>query len=188
MQVTKEQAYEEIAKLVERFAEHVDEYKRTGYNEHETRIHYINPFFEALGWDVGNTAGLAQAYREVIHEDKIKVGGTTKAPGYCFTVYGQRKFFVDAKKPSINIKGDIAPAYQVRRYGWSAKVPISIVTDFEEFSIYDCSKKPKQKDRAAVSRISYLTYDKYLNEFDFLHIALACNNCLKIGGCDLRLH
>ena len=153
VQTTKDKAYEKVARLVEQFDEHIDEYKRGNYNEHQTRVDYINPFFKTLGWDMDNRQGLAEAYREVIHEDKIKIGGSTKAPDYCFTVYGQRKFFVDAKKPSINIKGDIAPAYQVRRYGWSARLPISIVTDFEELSIYDCTKKPNQTDKASVSRI-----------------------------------
>jgi len=175
----KENAKEKISRLVKQFDEHIDEYKKGNYNEHQTRIDYINPFFKALGWDMDNHQGLAEAYREVIHEDKIKIGRTTKAPDYCFTVYGQRKFFVDAKKPSINIKGDISPAYQVRRYGWSAKLPVSIVTDFEEFSIYDCTKKPNQTDRASVSRIKYITYDNYLEEFDFLWDTFAQENILK---------
>ena len=179
MNITKEQAYDKIAQLVERFGEHVEEYKRGNYNEHQTRIDYINPFFKALGWDMDNEQGYAEAYREVIHEDKIKVGSSTKAPDYGFTLFGQRKFFVDAKKPAINIKGDIAPAYQVRRYGWSAKVPISIVTDFEEFSIYDCTKKPKPTDKASVSRIKYITYDQYLEEFDFLWEIFAKENLPK---------
>ncbi len=179
MIITKEEAYKKIAQLIERFSEHVEEYKHGSYNEHQTRVDYINPFFKALGWDMDNEQGFAEAYREVIHEDRIKVGRTTKAPDYGFTLYGQRKFFVDAKKPAINIKGDIAPAYQVRRYGWSAKVPISIVTDFEEFSIYDCTKKPKPTDKASVSRIKYLTYDQYLEEFDFLWDVFAKENLPK---------
>ena len=179
MSNNKENAKEKIARLVEQFAEHIDEYKRGNYNEHQTRVDYINPFFKALGWDMDNHQGLAEAYREVIHEDKIKIGGSTKAPDYCFTVYGQRKFFVDAKKPAVNIKGDISPAYQVRRYGWSAKLPISIVTDFEEFSIYDCSRKPNQTDKASVSRIKYITYDNYLEEFDFFWDTFAQENILK---------
>ena len=179
MTITKDQAYTKIQQLVERFSEHVEEYKRNNYNEHQTRIDYINPFFKALGWDIDNEQGFAEAYREVIHEDKIKVGSSTKAPDYGFTLFGQRKFFVDAKKPGINIKSDIGPAYQVRRYGWSAKVPISIVTDFEEFSIYDCTKKPKPTDSASVSRIKYITYDQYLDEFDFLWDIFAKKNLPK---------
>ncbi|MFU8843602.1 MAG: Eco57I restriction-modification methylase domain-containing protein [Bacteroidales bacterium] len=179
MNPTKEEAKQNIARLVERFSEHVDEYRHGSYNEHQTRVDYINPFFKALGWDMDNEQGFAEAYREVIHEDKVKVGGATKAPDYAFTLFGQRKFFVDAKKPSIHIKDDMAPAYQVRRYGWSAKVPIAVVTDFEEFAIYDCSKKPKPTDKASVSRIKYITYDQYLDEFDFLWDIFAKENLPK---------
>ncbi len=179
MNTTKEQAYEKIRHLVERFREHVAEYKRTGYNEHQTRVDYINPFFKALGWDMDNEQGLAEAYREVIHEDKVKIGRSTKAPDYAFTLYGQRKFFVDAKKPGVNILGDVSPAYQVRRYGWSAKVQLSVVTDFEEFAIYDCTKKPNPGDKPSVSRIKYLTFEQYLDEFDFLWDIFAKENLPK---------
>ena len=86
MNPTKQQAFEKIGELVERFREHVQEYKRGIYNEHQTRVDYINPFFKALGWDMDNEQGHAEAYREVIHEDKVKVGGATKAPDYAFTL------------------------------------------------------------------------------------------------------
>ncbi|MBP7678810.1 MAG: N-6 DNA methylase [Bacteroidales bacterium] len=179
MNPTRQEAFDKISALVERFREHLEEYKRGIYNEHQTRVDYINPFFKALGWDMDNEQGHAEAYREVIHEDKVKVGGATQAPDYAFTLYGQRKFFVDAKKPGINIKGDIAPAYQVRRYGWSAKVPLSVVTDFEEFAIYDCTKKPGPGDKPSVSRIKYLTFEQYTEEFDFLWDIFAKENLPK---------
>jgi hypothetical protein len=164
----KTQAKEIIEELVERFDYHIDEYKKGSYNETQTRNDFINPFFESLGWDINNRQGLAESYREVIHEDKIKISGSTKAPDYCFTIYGQRKFFLEAKKPSVDIKDQIDPAYQLRRYGWSAKMPISIITDFEELSIYDCTTKPFPTDKASVSRIKYITYKDYIKEFDFI--------------------
>lgn len=46
---------------------------------------------------------------DVIHEDAVKVSGVTKAPDYSFRIGGQRKFFVEAKQPSINIKEAPAP-------------------------------------------------------------------------------
>lgn len=52
----------------------------------------------------------------------------------CFRIVGSQKFFVEAKKPSVYIKGDVQPAFQLRRYAWSAKLPLSILTDFEEFA------------------------------------------------------
>ncbi|MBC7628761.1 N-6 DNA methylase, partial [Ferruginibacter sp.] len=80
----------------------------------------------------------------------------------------KRLFFVEAKKPSVAVKDEIMPAYQIRRYAWSAKLPISILTDFEEFAIYDCNKKPNATDKPSVGRIKYLTFREYLKEFDFL--------------------
>src|SRR3970040_310917 len=77
---------------------------------------------EALGWDVTNKAGYAEAYKDVIHEDAIKMGGATKAPDSCFRIGGARKFFLEAKKPAVNIKDDGDPAYQLRRYAWRAKL------------------------------------------------------------------
>src|SRR5688572_2665191 len=152
MNTNRDTAYNTIAELVTRFGEQFESYKRADYNETLTRRDFIDPFFKALGWDIDNENGYAESYREVIHEDKIKIGGATKAPDYSFRlVGGKRLFFVEAKKPSIVVKDDILPAYQVRRYGWSAKLPISIVTDFEEFAIYDCTKRPNQSDKASVA-------------------------------------
>ncbi len=167
--VTKEQALEKIKSLVERFNEQIEYYKKGEYKETQTRRDFIDPFWKALGWDVDNESGCAESYREVIHEDRVKVGGATKAPDYSFRLAGgKRLFFLEAKKPSVVIKDETAPAYQVRRYGWSAKMPISVITDFEEFAIYDCSTKPKETDKASNGRIKYLTYLDYLKEFDFI--------------------
>jgi adenine-specific DNA-methyltransferase len=167
--MTKEAAYQKISDLVTRFDEQFASYKSPEYNETLTRRDFIDPFFKALGWDIDNEAGNAEAYREVIHEDKVKVGKATKAPDYSFRLEGgKRLFFVEAKKPSVAVKDDILPAYQVRRYGWSAKLSVSIITDFEEFAIYDCTKKPNPTDKASVARIKYISFRDYLKEFDFI--------------------
>ena len=42
-------------------------------------------------------------------------------------------FFVEAEKPSVDIKNDIGPAYQVRRYGYTAKVPLSVEEDLDNW-------------------------------------------------------
>jgi len=73
-----------VAELVERFRTHCDTYRSADYNEAQLRQDFLNPFFEALGWDVYNRRGYAQPYREVVHEAAIKVGSHTKAPDYCF--------------------------------------------------------------------------------------------------------
>lgn len=178
--VNKESAYKKISDLVIRFEEQYDFYKKSDYNETPTRRDFIDPFFKALGWDIDNENGYAESYREVIHEDRIKVGKATKAPDYSFRLVGGKKlFFVEAKKPSVQIKNEIQPAYQIRRYGWSAKLPISIITDFEEFAIYDCTKKPGSSDKTSVALINYLTFRDYLKEFDFIWDTFSKERVLK---------
>ena len=157
---------DKIIKLIETFDYNLEMYKKGSYNETQVRLEFINPFFEELGWDITNKQGHAEAYKEVIHEDGIKVGGVTKAPDYCFRIGGVRKFFLEAKKPAVNIKKDIHPAYQLRRYGWSAKLPLSILTDFEEFAVYDCRVKPAKTDKVSHSRILYMKYTDYIERWD----------------------
>ena len=157
---------DKIVKLIETFDYNLEMYKKGSYNETQVRLEFINPFFEELGWDITNKQGHAEAYKEVIHEDGIKVGGVTKAPDYCFRIGGTRKFFLEAKKPAVNIKKDIHPAYQLRRYGWSAKLPLSILTDFEEFAVYDCRVKPAKTDKVSHSRILYMKYTDYIERWD----------------------
>ena len=151
-----------IASLIERFDQNAEAYRSAAYNETQVRQEFINPFFEALGWDIANKSGHAEAYKDVIHEDAIKVG----APDYCFRIGGARKFFLEAKKPAVNIKDDPDPAYQLRRYAWSAKLPLSILTDFEEFAVYECLTRPRSNDKASVGRTLYLTYKDYLARWD----------------------
>ena len=64
-----------ILELVARFEEQLEAYKSGAYNETQLRREFLDPFFKALGWDIDNTAGYAEAYKDVINEDAIRVGG-----------------------------------------------------------------------------------------------------------------
>ncbi len=109
-----------VLELIDRFDRNRLAYRSDQYNEARLRIEFLNPLFETLGWDINNRQGYAEAYKEVIYEDAIKVGKATKAPDYCFRVGGTRKFFVEAKKPAVNLKDASEPAFQLRRYAWYA--------------------------------------------------------------------
>jgi len=172
-------APKEIVDLVERFENNLASYKSGHYNETQVRREFVDPFFKALGWDIDNEQGFAEAYKDVIHEDAIKVGGTTRAPDYSFRIGGQRKFFLETKKPSVDIKEDIHPAFQLRRYAWTAKLPLSVLTDFEELSVYDCSVKPDKTDKPSKGRIFYLTYQDYLTKWDEIASIFSKNAILK---------
>ena len=90
----------------------------------------------------------------------------TKAPDYCFQVGGTRKFYVEAKRPAVNIGADSAPAYQLRSYAWTSKLPLSLLTNFAEFAVYDCRILPRPNDKPSVARIDLITYDQYPDKWD----------------------
>jgi type I restriction-modification system DNA methylase subunit len=161
MSKTYDQGREEIARLCKYFADNRQAFLAPGVKEAHVRLSLIDPLFEALGWDLRNTAMIAPQYREVVTEDSLEIEGQQKAPDYAFRVGTLSKFYTEAKKCGININADPGPAYQLRRYGWSAKVPLSILTDFEEFGVYDCSLRPKPADKASFGRIQYYKSEQY---------------------------
>ncbi|MCH7792749.1 MAG: type I restriction enzyme HsdR N-terminal domain-containing protein [Planctomycetes bacterium] len=172
-----------VLDLVARFDLHSGTYKQQTYNETQVRREFIDPLFKALGWDIDNEGGNAEAYKDVIHEDAIKIGGSTKAPDYCFRIGGVRKFFVEAKKPAEDIKQKREHAYQLRRYAWSAKLPLSILTDFEELAVYDCRVQPVRSDKASAGRVLYFRYDEYPQRWDEL-VSIFSREAILKGSFD----
>ena len=172
-------APKEILRLVDKFKQHLDSYKSGQYNEAQLRSEFLDPFFKALGWDMDNTQGLAEAYKDVVHEDAIRIGGAVKAPDYCFRIGGTRKFFLEAKKPSVAISEETPAAYQLRRYAWSAKLPLSILSDFEEFAVYDCRIKPNKTDSAATARIFLCRFEDYPEKWEWIPSIFSKDAVLK---------
>jgi type I restriction-modification system DNA methylase subunit len=179
---TKARAYAQIEALVHKFAQNETLYKNRDYNETETRNEFLDPFWKALGWDLENTKGLPPAYKEVQVEKTQKTEGKNKKPDYAFcNVKNQKVFFyVEAKKPSVNLKDEIEPAVQLRNYGFQNNdVKISVLSDFEEFAVYNCRLKPRKKDLAKTARIEHYTYRDYLTQFDFFWDTFAYENVIK---------
>lgn len=164
-----EKGREIITDLVARFDSNKGFFTSNLYKEEEAKVEFINPMMEALGWDVHNRQGLGPNFKEVIFEESLAVGKETRAPDYSFRLGGQLIYYLEAKKPSVNIKDDRSPAYQARRYGWSAKIPIVILTDFEELAIYETTSKPKETERASTNRVLYYTYDEYVDKWEEIY-------------------
>jgi hypothetical protein len=161
---------EVIIKLIERFEFHRQSYvsPRSEYNETKLRQDYLDHFFIALGWDVYNNQGWSEQYREVSLEQPIKIKGTTDFIDYTFKIGKDIKFITEAKAPKVRIKGNTDAAYQVRRYAWNAKQPLCILTNFDEFSIYDCTTKPSTSDSQNKGEIKRFTYKDLPTEWDWL--------------------
>jgi type I restriction-modification system DNA methylase subunit len=201
-----------IEKLVRFFEQNIYQLKSPGFNETQARQQLIDPFFEALGWDVHNrkmnpiylqevipegrvktsvgkevkeqqvlfdkkeTLGKAQreyaSILDYIAEDNYKASWkeAIKKPDYRFRIKGQTKFFVEAKKPFVDLSKSAEAIFQVKRYGFSGRVPVSILTDFEEFRTFDCTYKPEfDKPKLGIVKEFDLTYKQYLDEFERLY-------------------
>lgn len=159
-----------VAELVERFRRNEADYLRTAYNETQARTDFITPLLEAFGWDVHNVAGHSLGLREVIEEATVEVGEErlNKKPDYELRLARQRKLFVEAKKPSVPVDRSRDAAFQTRRYGYSASLPIAVLTNFHRVVVYDCVPQPNQNDEAHVARILQVRYDEFDARFDEL--------------------
>ena len=62
-----------VFELLARFNLHRETYSSGQYNETQLRREFLDPLFKALGWDMDNSAGYAEPYKDVIHEDEIRI-------------------------------------------------------------------------------------------------------------------
>ncbi|WP_434717355.1 Eco57I restriction-modification methylase domain-containing protein [Lactococcus lactis] len=179
-----------ISDLIKLYSKNNVFYESIDYDETSTRIDFINKFFKLFGWDVDNSKGLPHTLREVVHEASVLVEEENKIrnkkPDYKFQINGQPIFFVEAKKPSVNILNELEPAFQIRRYGWSAGMKYGVLTNFKDLVIYDCSVKPEEQDAPSVARILSYNYHEYpdkMEELDkFLSKENALNSTFEIKG------
>lgn len=175
--IYKEALAKQMKERVHQYATRIKEYTHPSYNETEVRVEFVNPFFKALGWDVDNEAGLPQHIREVTHEATVimEEGGRkrSKKPDYSFRVGTEILFFLETKKPSVDITVDSAPAFQLRRYGWSGNLKISVLTNFNDMYIYDCSVRPVESDDVGVALIAHYSYTEYEEKFDEIYALLS---------------
>ena len=174
--------------LVDAFGNNYPDYKKATYSEAQVRIDFLNPLLKCFGWDVDNESRKTQIFREVIQEESIDVEEenkvTKKNPDYTLKQFGQRTLFMEAKKVSINILLERAPAFQTRRYGWSANLPFSILTNFENLVFYDCSEKPKIDDLPSFNRYKSFHYKDFLDNLNVLYSILAFEK-IKSGSLEI---
>ncbi|MCX6122638.1 MAG: N-6 DNA methylase [Ignavibacteriales bacterium] len=212
MAIDRIAARQQIEKLVQFFESNIYQFKSSTFNETQARGQLIDPFFEALGWDVHNRLMLPLFRQEVMPESRVKTNvgkevreqeplfpkketlgkeykeytsildyiaedeykasskEAVKKPDYRFRIGGQTKFFVEAKKPSVDLVKSQGAIFQVKRYGFSGRVPLAILTDFDEFRTFDCTQRPLfEKPKLGVIHDFDLTYKQYLDRFDLLY-------------------
>lgn len=171
---------QQLQTLVEQYIRERDQYVRSTstYNETQLRVDFLDPLLEILGWDVKNVRGVPQYRREVILEDTVEIEDdevelTRKKPDYALRLDTERKLFVEAKKPRVRIEQDRQTAFQVRRYGWNARLPIAVLSNFDKLIIYDCIPRPHHTDDPGVGRLKVYDHTEYVAVFDELYERLS---------------
>ena len=155
-----------LKELINRFKVNYEFYNNSKYNESECRLEFIDEFLKDFGWDVQNSNGKSPNLIEVVVESYEQELGK---PDYTMTFNGISTFFVEAKKPAVNILDNSDCSFQTRRYGWSAKHRISILTNFKELLIYDCSDMPKSNDPTSKNLIAKYNYLEYFDKYDEIY-------------------
>jgi type I restriction-modification system DNA methylase subunit len=151
--------------LVDKFEADKFHYLAKGYLEEQLKVSFISPFFNALGWDLENRAGLPHQECEVIVERGES--DTPGRPDYSFRIQGQTKFFVEAKAPSESL---LNPRHilQAKNYVWNTKqVFFVILTNFENFRFYDASIVPDAR-KPEEGLLLDLKYSDYLKNVEKL--------------------
>ena len=162
----KSDAKNHLKELVNRFGENYEFYNNSKYNESECRLEFIDGLLKDFGWDVQNSNGKSPNLKEVVVESYEQELGK---PDYTMTFNGLSTFFVEAKKPAVNILENIDCSFQARRYGWSAKHKISVLTNFKDLLIYDCSDMPKSDDPTNKNLIAKFNYLEYFDKYDEIY-------------------
>lgn len=159
----------DVQRLLAYYRDNRAEMQAASYNEATARSELIDPLFRALGWDVGNRAHRVGNAREVFRETAQRIPGLpSRAPDYLFRTGGADRFYLEAKKPHVNIKTDKESAFQIRRYGWSTRLSVGVLTDFAELAVYDCRPQPSPTDNAARARLRYIREDEYEDQWPWL--------------------
>lgn len=168
---------EQVAELVQTYSNNYLQFQRATYNETQVRVDFVNRFFKLLGWDVDNERGLPQHLREVTHEATVVVEEDgvhrSKKPDYSFKVGTEVLYFLETKKPAVNLTIDAAPAFQLRRYGWSGNLKVSVLTNFTDLYIYDCSVRPREGDDIGIAMIAHYHFDEYVERFEEIYNMLS---------------
>lgn len=168
-----------LQNLVDRFSQAKINGKLNNASEATMRT-WIDEFLSVFGWNVQDTHQvLTERTLDKEERQKLKaIGSTNVRPDYTLVNGKVPLAFVDAKSLEVNIETSKEVAFQIRSYGWSIGAPFSIVTNFEQLAIYDCSYMPRINDEASYARRFYATAEEFVGKFETLETFLSRSNVL----------
>ncbi len=154
--MTKEEAKQQIQKLVDKYQRVLAEGKMKSYNEAQTRNEFIEPLFEYLGWDMRNLTN----DNEVTTEENVSGGRVDLA----FRFNNIPAMFLEAKAMKVDLD-EWKWAEQAINYSWNKSVTWAVLTDFESVKIFNAEIPPKSISQNLFIEIKC---QDYINRFDQL--------------------
>lgn len=136
-------------------------------SEEKIRSGFLNKLLEIFGWNLSNI-------NEVIEEKKLQGIARTRLreidsihvkPDYILCKNGVPKMYLDAKNIFEDFSTSQENAFQIRSYAWSSSFPISIISNFQKFGIYNTTFKPHSSQRADFKSI-FFTIDDLIEQYD----------------------
>jgi type I restriction-modification system DNA methylase subunit len=127
--------FERVLELITKY----EEIKKSGeirkYNEETTKKDFIQPLFEALGWNVYNRG---KRDSSISAEETI----SKKRVDYGFRIDGIPKFYLEAKSlKEEDIQNNAKYVVQAIDYSWMKSCSWAILTNFETLAIYNADWK-----------------------------------------------
>lgn len=113
--------------------------------EGDTERLYIEPLFEALGWDMRS--------REV--QTQREAGRSGKRTDYSFWADRYPRFIAEAKASSVSLDGyytegnkKISFAEKTLEYAWNTNVTCAVLLNFKEIRVYNATAKVSDPEKA----------------------------------------
>jgi hypothetical protein len=164
----------DLARLVASFSSQLPFHASPEYSKAKLREDFLNPFFAALGWDVGNRKALIHTEREVDVEVRTAFSGRQRRADYVFRVARVEWFTCEAKKPSESLHG--GHAYQAKSDAYARGIPFAVLSDFEETRLYVVGARPRRSDPVTMGQWRHLRFDQYVDHASEIWDLLAYPN------------
>jgi type I restriction-modification system DNA methylase subunit len=126
--------FNQIKELVDRFDELEANGEFSKYTEAETKTKFIEPLFEALGW---NIRGIRKSNDKITLEESVSKGRVD----YGYWLNGVQKFYLEAKSlKETDILFGKGYDRQAINYSWLSSCSWAILTNFRQLAVYNADK------------------------------------------------
>jgi predicted type IV restriction endonuclease len=130
-QLTKEEAREEVKKLVKEFSAYTKE-EQESKSENQIKSEFIDQLFEALGWDMRKDAE---------REERVLKGRAD----YILRLGNQKVLVIEAKKTNVKLTEE--EGRQAVSYAYHNRIKFAVLTNFKQIRIYHALSNIKNIDR-----------------------------------------